>query len=289
MRRSPDLPLEGFDPLSVTSGAFGHVDDSPFSAEMIAAMDRLGEAQAVVELRRWSIDSLSLHAGQKALEVGCGPGGMSLALADAVGMTGTVNGIDNSGVMIAEAKRRSAHHPQVQFETGDAQELGFGDGGFDACYSERVFQHLDAPETALKEMLRVLRPGGRVVVVDTDWETVTIDHPDAHTTRKILNFVADRFSTNGWIGRQLPRLFRDNGLTDMSLTARSLLIPEWDVGADPAPIGPPFFVVLPQAQERGAVTKSEADRWLAELEKLAGEDRFFASLTMFGVCATKPS
>ncbi|MBA2273062.1 MAG: methyltransferase domain-containing protein [Actinobacteria bacterium] len=287
MSRPPDLP-EGFDLESVSSGAFGHVDDSPFSAEMIAGMDRLSGAQAVVELRRWSIDSLSLHPGQRVLEVGCGPGDMSLVLADAVGTAGAVNGLDNSRVMIAEAKRRAAHHPQVQFDTGDAQELLFGDSDFDACYSERVFQHLDAPELALKEMLRVLRPGGRVVVVDTDWETVTIDHPDVPTTRKILNFVTDVFTTNGWIGRRLPRLFRDNGLKDVSVTARSLLVPEWDADTDPSAIGPPFFVVLPQAQERGVVTKSEADQWLAELEKLAQEDRFFASLTMFGVCATKP-
>jgi len=286
MRPFPDLP-EGFDPASVTSGAFGHVDNSPFSAQMIAGMDRLSEAQAVVELRRWSIDSLSLHAGQRALEVGCGPGAMSLALAEAVGPTGSVNGIDNSGLMVEEARQRSADYAQVQFDTGDAQELRFGDGEFDACYSERVFQHLDAPELALKEMLRVLRPGGRVVVVDTDWETVTIDHPDAATTRKILNFVTDDFSPNGWIGRRLPGLFRDNGLRDVSVMARSLLVSEWDPATEPAAIGPPFFVVLPQAQERGVVTKHEADRWYAELEKLARENRFFASLTMFGVCATK--
>ncbi len=256
---------------------------------MIAGMDGLSGTQAVVELRRWSIGSLSLQAGQTALEVGCGPGTMSIALADAVGTTGAVNGIDNSRAMIAEAERRAAHHPHVQFDTGDAQDLRFGDGEFDACYSERVFQHLDAPEMALEEMLRVLRPGGRLVVVDTDWETVTIDHPDAPTTRKILNFVTDVFSTNGWIGRRLPRLFRDSGLKDMSMTARTLLVPEWDPDANPSAIGPPFFVVLPQAQERGVVTRSEADRWLAELVNLAGEDRFFASLTMFGVCATKPS
>ncbi len=287
MPRSRHPPREGFDPESAAAGAFGHVDNSPFSAEMIAGMDRLSGAQGVVELRRWSIDSLSLHAGQRALEVGCGSGAMSLALGHAVGTIGAVHGIDNSRVMIAEAKRRAAHHSQVQFDTGDAQELRFGDGEFDACYSERVFQHLDAPDMALKEMLRVLRPGGRLVVVDTDWETVTIDHPDALTTRKILNFVTDVFSTNGWIGRRLPRLFRDSGLKDISLTARSLLVPEWDPDADPSAIGPPFFIVLPQAEERGVVTKSEADRWLAELEKLAEEDRFFASLTMFGVCAVK--
>ncbi len=287
MRRIPGMP-EDYDPVSVVSGGFNHVDDSSFSAQMITAMDQLSEAPAVVELRRWSIESLSLHAGQRALEVGCGPGAMSFALADAVGTTGAVSGIDNSGIMIEEAKRRSAAHAQVEFDTGDAQQLRYGDGQFDACYSERVFQHLDAPELALKEMLRVLRPGGRVVVVDTDWETVTIDHPDVSTTRKILNYVTDDFSANGWMGRRLPGLFRNNGLKDVSVTARSLLIPGWDPISNPAPIGPPFFMVLSRAQELGVVTKSEADRWLEKLEKLAREDRFFASLTMFGVCATKP-
>ncbi len=287
MQLPPDRP-EGFDPEAISSGAFGRVDDSPFSAQMIAAMDRLSEAQAVVELRRWSLETLALDAGRRVLEVGCGPGAMSRALADAVGTTGVVNGIDNSLVMVAEAKRRSTNHPQAIFDTGDAQKLPFGDGVFDASYSERVFQHLGSPKAALEEMLRVLHPGGRVAVVDTDWETVAIDHPDVATTRKILNFVTDDFSANGWIGRQLPRLFRDYGLEELSVTAQTLLIPEWDVEANPAPIGPPLFVVLPQAQERGVITKLEADRWIADLKELARADRFFASLTMFGVCATKP-
>lgn len=126
---------------------------------MIAGMDQLSEAQAVVELRRWSIESLSLHTGQSVLEVGCGPGAMSLALADAVGKTGAVNGIANSRVMVAEARRRSANYPQVNFDTGDVQEPPFPDGVFDASYSERVFQHLDSPGTAFQEMLRVLRRG----------------------------------------------------------------------------------------------------------------------------------
>lgn len=139
VQRPPNRLLEGFVPESTASGAFGHVDDWPFSAEMIAGMDRLSGAQAVVELRRWSIDCLSLHAGQRALEVGCGPGAMSLALADAVGPTGAVNGIDNSRIMIAEAKRRAANNRQLHFNTGNAQELRLVDGEFDACYSERVF------------------------------------------------------------------------------------------------------------------------------------------------------
>lgn len=100
--------------------------------------------------------------------------------------------------------------------------------------------------------------------------------------------MTDVFSSNGWIGRQLPRLFRDNGLEELALTARSLLVPKWDTDANPAPIGPPFFVILTQAQKREVVTKPEADRWLADLKELADVGRFFASLTMFGACATKP-
>jgi ubiquinone/menaquinone biosynthesis C-methylase UbiE len=65
-------------------------------------------------------------------------------------------------------------------------------------------------------MARVVKPGGRVVVLDRDIETRTIDVPDRALTRRILNFWCDSF-LGGWIGRQLPRLFREAGLSDVTV------------------------------------------------------------------------
>jgi ubiquinone/menaquinone biosynthesis C-methylase UbiE len=80
-----------------------------------------------------------------------------------------------------------------------------------------VLQHLTSPWRAIQEMARVTRPGGRVAALEFDLGTSMIDHPDHATTRLILASSEDD-AVQSWMGRQLPRLFRQAGLTDVSLT-----------------------------------------------------------------------
>ena len=89
--------------------------------------------------------------------------------------------------MIAEARwRASALGLPIVFEQGDVQALPFEDGSFDACRAARLLEHLPNAESALTEMVRVIRHKGRIVVFDFDWDTLVIDHPDKQTTRTIV-------------------------------------------------------------------------------------------------------
>jgi len=110
--------------------------------------------------------------------------------------------------MIDEAKKRSTGLKlSVEFQTGLAADLPFDDDMFNATRCEQVFQHLADPDKALKEMVQVTRLGGRVGVLDPEWETVVIDSPDKHLTRRI--FAAHRDATrNPWSGRQLFSLLQ---------------------------------------------------------------------------------
>jgi hypothetical protein len=73
-------------------------------------------------------------------------------------------------------------------------------------------------ERTLTEMVQVTRPGGRVGVFDFDWETMVVESPDEETTRTAARTFAGAIR-HGWIGRQLPRLFKEHGLVDVSLDA----------------------------------------------------------------------
>ncbi len=144
-------------------------------------------------------------------------------LAALVGSSGLVTGVDFSESLIGEAVRRAAGRSLVNFEVGDVQGLRFPDASFDAVRTERLLMHVPNATKTLSEMSRVLRPGGRMAVHDFDWETQFCDSPYKDTTRKIALSFCDGMK-NGWIGRCLPRLFRDVGMTDISVSFQTITV-----------------------------------------------------------------
>ena len=113
---------------------------------------------------------LGLQSGSVALEVGCGAGGASRLLAQVVEGARVV-GVDPSRLAVDEAIRltdAAGLAGRVSFETMDGRRLSYPDGAFDAVFASRVLVHAFDPEGILSEMLRVLRPGGRLLVVEPD-------------------------------------------------------------------------------------------------------------------------
>lgn len=124
------------------------------------------------------VDELGLSPGARVLEVGCGTGDDARLLAALVGQDGRIVGIDASEAMIGVAQERSSDSSlPVEFALGDVRALKFPDSAFDACRCERVLMHVDGdPPRGIEEMVRVTRPGGRIVILDLDWDTLLLDH-----------------------------------------------------------------------------------------------------------------
>jgi ubiquinone/menaquinone biosynthesis C-methylase UbiE len=224
---------------------------------------------------------LALEQSRWALDVGCGLGTDVFAMAERLAPGGHAVGLDASETMIAEATTRVADAGlDVRFLVGDALALPFDDATFDACRVETVLQHLVDPRTAVREMTRVTRPGGRVGAIEFDLETVFLDHPDQELSETIREtFLAG--AVQGAIGRQLPRLFRRAGLVDIQATAHTVL-------SDPA-----FFRLLVGRQvdalcEQRTITRAQADGWWSEIDAADAAGHFTAGATMFVVAATRP-
>jgi ubiquinone/menaquinone biosynthesis C-methylase UbiE len=98
----------------------------------------------------------------------------------------------------------------------------YHDGSLDACRAQTLSQHLTDPHQAVREMTRVTRPGGRVAIPESGTGATLAGHPDRETTHVIPQRPADD-AVQAWIGRQLPRLFRHAGLTDLSVTPTMIL------------------------------------------------------------------
>jgi ubiquinone/menaquinone biosynthesis C-methylase UbiE len=166
-----------------------------------------------------------VKANDRVLDVGCGIGLETARLVALAGEAGCVVGIDRNAAMVAEARRLSLGSGlNINYEVMDARGLGFTDGAFDLCRTERVLRYVERPERAIREMARVARPGGRVVAFDFDSDATVIDAPDPGLTRRMRE-VLDAAVPNCWIGRQLPRLFHQAGLEHVTVIPHVVTIP----------------------------------------------------------------
>ena len=258
-------------------------DQSVERSSRLRFLDAEGAKSGMRHAKQRSFDLLEIREGARVLDVGCGPGDDSRALARLVGDGGHVEAVDVDPMMVAEAENRSAgQRLPVTFRVADVYELDYPDGTFDGSRAERTFLHLAHPERALAQMVRVVRTGGKVVVLDRDIETRTIDVPNRAVTRRIVNFWCDSF-LGGWIGRQLPRLFREAGLSDV------VIEPVTVVDTDYAAFDAQYNLkrVVQRAQAAGAISPDEGTEWLARLDEVVQAGSFFTSMTNFVVSGRK--
>jgi SAM-dependent methyltransferase len=275
--------------LDTAPPLFDAVDHGPDPAALIAQMDDAARYEGVRQLRDWTMRQLRLRPGQRAIDVGCGPGTTTLALAAEVGASGLAIGVDASDAMITEARRRTASIAAVDFRVGDAQHLEIDDRSLDAYRSERTYQWLPDPERALAEAFRVLRPGGRLVLTDTDWSTLVVDHPDSRLTGRILGAPKPPALHHPLSGRELLGRLRRLGARELSATAGTIVATVWDPASGPNVAAMPSLSMLAAgAVEAGVVGRVEADRWVDVFESEARAGRFFLAVTMFAVAGTRP-
>ena len=224
------------------------------------------------------------QSGETWLDVGCGSGEMTLALARVVGGSGRVAGVDVNASQIRRARSLAMKHGvAAEFAQADAHALPFADGSFDGVRADRVFQHLQMRERALGEMIRVARTGGWICVADPDWDTLVIDSPHRAMTRKVVAFLSDRVH-NGWSGRQTPRLFRLAGLSRLTIIPGSLSLTDLNLADE-------LYGLRAAAQhllKLGEVMARDVGQWLASLDEANATGCFFCCLTGFSVCARKP-
>jgi len=179
------------------------------------------------KLKQHTYTCMKIEVGHKVLDVGCGPGTDTTGLSQLVGATGEVYGVDYDQAMVAEAEQRAEKagiSAWVKHKHSDATPLPFETGYFDSCRSERLFQHLPNPTKALEEMTRVTKVNGWVVVLDTDWGSGGIDTSETDIERRITRFNVDHMFHNGYSGRQLYRLFKKQGLDNVTFEVFPLVV-----------------------------------------------------------------
>ncbi|WP_412539051.1 methyltransferase domain-containing protein [Longispora sp. K20-0274] len=232
---------------------FAHVDESPEDVRrsMLAYLDAAAAHPEIQRVRADALEALAPATGQHLLDAGCGAGEVARLLRRLVGPAGAVTALDFSKEYVAAARSRHDGDP-VDYVVGDVTALDFPDGHFDGVRSERVLQHLDDPDAAIRELARVTRPGGNVCVIDTDWASLLFDGVDqAVVDELVTTLAATHLWRNAKMGRSLRGRMVRAGLRDVDTLPVTLRFTDADSAGSVLPLvnrrfAGPLAAMLPE-------------------------------------------
>ncbi len=230
------------------------------------------------------LEMVALRPGERVLDLGSGPGFMTLEAGRMVGEGGAVLGVDKSAPMLALAEARCVSQPQVSFREADALNLPFANGEFDAAIISQVYEYVTDMESALAELHRVLKPGGRALIMDTDWGSLVWNAQDAERAKRIFT-AWDVHLADPNLPRRLSPLLQNAGFEISDLRVLPLLNTEYP--AENYSHGM-VSVIVPFVIRMGGVAKEEAKAWAEDLMALGERGEYFFSLNRYAFLARKP-
>jgi ubiquinone/menaquinone biosynthesis C-methylase UbiE len=259
-----------------------------FDQERAKAMLAIYRTPAMAARRREAIDALGLQPGESLIDVGTGPGMFSIDAAPSVAPNGRIVGIDVSPDMIAMAEHVRADSPHaelIEFREAHATDLPFVDGTFDVAVSIQVLEYVEDVDGALREINRVLRPGGRCLIWDTDWSGVISAARDEERSERIWRAL-DEHCQHLHLPRALPAKLRSAGF-DLR-TAKPHTILDLDGGPESVSAG-----LLPVIRSfvigRQGLSEDDLAAWVEEREVMRETGEFFFVMSQFYFVADKPS
>ena len=222
-----------------------------------------------------------ITTGHRVLDLGCGPGFLSLALADMVGTSGAVHGVDINARFIDDARRRARERgcANVRFHHLEGSVLPLGNATVDRVIAKNVLEYVPDLTATLDEAVRVLAPSGRLHAIDSDWGFVIVEPWGKATVDRFFAAAAPAFR-EPHIGRKLPGAFHAAGLTDIQVR----LVPIVDRTGTLLSVLRNMrsyirtFQTLPDA---------EVDALLMSAERAVADGTYMACLPQFLVTGTK--
>jgi SAM-dependent methyltransferase len=167
----------------------------------------------------WLFDQIGIRQGARVVEIGCGPRGCLDLLSERVGANGKVIGVERSAEHVARARKFVTDNLMTNIEVlcVDARETGLHEASFDLATARLVLVNVPQPEMIVKEMVRLVRPGGVVALHEPDSTTQRYDPPLPAQNRLLqhLNTYAELNDIDRTIGLKIPRMLREAGLVDV--------------------------------------------------------------------------
>ena len=159
------------------------------------------QTREMIAQRRAMLDALDLKRGERVLDVGSGNGVLARDMLEITGASGHVCGVDSSRAMIALARRIC---PDGRFIEGDAIDLPVEDLSFDVVTASQLLCFIPDVDKALSEMFRVLKRGGRLVILDSDWGSLVWNCRDQAFMDRVIRLLTGTYA-DAYVPRTLSR------------------------------------------------------------------------------------
>jgi len=248
----------------------------------------LDETDALLRsLKHQTYALMRIEIGDTVLDLGCGPGIDTVRLAGLIGASGRVIGIDADPEMIELAEKRAQFLGVGGTTThlrAEATALPLHDASVNTARSERLFQHLDDPESVLQELRRVLCPGARLILMDADHATWSTGTREQKTERRLAQFFADTQMRNGYAGRDLGHYLQQAGFVEIETKIESGIITDYAQWRRLFCIDETEQLAL----EAGVVSDTELCRLHSDLQRRDADGSFFSSEAIVIACAQAP-
>ncbi len=226
--------------------------------------------------RQEFINNINLLPGEKVLDVGSGPGFLARIIKDKVGAQGLVHGVDVSEFMLNIAQSKSDEKDGIKFSYGDATDLQFPDESFDAIICTQVLEYLNDVDKALKEFNRVVRKGGKVALLDTDWDSIVWHSSNPERMRQVLK-IWEAHASDPFLPRTLSPRMERAGLQVTAQKIFTIYNPHYNEETYSNRI---IDLIATFVIENGGIEKEEALAWANDL-RVSHENSYFFSLNRY--------
>ena len=240
-------------------------------------LERSYKLADIVKQRQHTLTTLALQPGEKVFDIGCGVGFLTNEMAMLVGKTGQVIGFDQNPEMISHAKQRCEGLQQAEFYEGDAAQLPAEDQAFDAVSCTQVLLYVKDVSKVLTEMRRILKPGGRLVIVETDWRGVVLNSPDDALTKNIFS-AWDSAVPSPNLPVHLGPLLKKHGFSNIQIEAVPILNTEYS----PSNFSHGMLDwITKNAEKQGVLNKDQRKAFLADLVERERFGSYFFCVNRF--------
>ena len=250
------------------------------AAELI---ERSYQTPEIVNQRLRTLAGLALVRGESVLDAGCGTGLLLEQEALAVGPGGRAEGVDYSEDMLAHARTRCGGLEQVNLQQGSVEALPFEDASFDALSCTQTLLYVKDMDKALAEYYRLLRPGGRLAIIETDWSGAIMNSHDQALTTRIFN-AWGRVVPNPDLPRRLGPILRQKGFNALRVEAIPVLNATYSKHSFSANMLQNFAST---ARKLNEISEAESEAWLKGIDHLIQKDEYFFCVNRFLFIAIK--